>query len=261
MLTNKEINWKIIASTRRYMVESVALFLGVVFILIFAIIPQFQAFFSIREKINDEKPVVEKLEAKLANLDSVEISPQFAQAEIVNQALPSKKPLLELLTSLQSSAQKANIAIVNFEVSPGELASSSGKSKNGKPLSTDYDFLELDVEIQGTFADVQTFFDQVEKFVPFTSISSINVETPALTQDQVKNSEELITASLTTRTYYFTKSIQSTVESPLPNLKDKDIAILEQLRSFVAVTVPEQQDVTGGGNEDIFGGVRDFFNE
>lgn len=257
MKLNKDTNWKILFTTRRYLVESVAMIVVSVCIVLLAIIPQVQAFLELRSKQAEEQEEVEKLEAKIANLESVKISQEFSKAELINQALPAKKPLSELLVSLQSSADRSNASIVDFEVSPGDLATQSAESKS-KKTSNDYEYLEMNVTLEGKFTDVQNFLTQVEQFAPFTVISNVSLDTQSDPSDtQVEDTN--VKAELTLRTYYYTKSVQTAVETILPDLTPQNIEVLNEVETFIAITVPEQDKIEGGGNEELFGEVDTLF--
>lgn len=260
MKITTEKNWKIILTNRRYLIESILLFAASAGILIFAALPQVQVVFELKNKVDSQRPIVTTLDTKLSNLSRVEVSQEFGQALLVNNALPSRKPLMELLISLQSSADQSGAEIINFQVSPGELATDSAQLKsNVKRASPDYDFLEMEVELEGSLDNVQTFLTRVEQFTPFTTIAAVSIELPQQSQQFGTQSENILTANLKIRTYYFTKSVQSSVESVLPSLSDKDREVLNALAAFQTITVNESQNIEGGGNEELFGDVDKLF--
>ncbi len=260
MKLKTDTNWKIILTTRRLLVESVALFVVAGIILAFAIIPQVMAIYDLQTKVNKQRPVVETLTTKLANLEQVEVSEDFFNAGLVNSSLPSKKPLMELLLSLQSSADLSGAQIVNFEVAPGDLATGSAQPRpTQRKGSTDYDYLELNVELEGTLSSVQSFLTRVEQFTPFATISSVSIEAPQTLQISSDGEERYLTAMLKIRTYYFTKTVQSSVESVLPKITDRDREVLLELAKLQNITVQESQNIEGGGNEKLFGDVDKLF--
>lgn len=260
MKITTETNWKMIFTNRRYLVESVVLFVASICIVLFATIPQIQAIFDLQAKVNKQRPVVTNLDTKLNNLEQVEVSSEFAQASLVNDALPSRKPLSELLISLQSSADQSGAEIVNFQVSPGELATGSAQPRaSSRKGSTDYDYLEMEVELDGTLQNIQTFLTRVEQFAPFTTISAVGIEAPQQAQQFGQQSTATLTSTLKIRTYFFTKSIQSTVESVLPSVTARDKEVLSELETFQNITVTDSQTIEGGGNQQLFGDVDSLF--
>lgn len=261
MTVGNDTKLKIFFSTRRFFIEACLFFAAAAAIILLATIPQIQAVFEYQNTIAREQPKLEQLEIKLQNLETVEVSEEFSKAGVVNQTLPSKKPLMELLISLQAAADRSETNIINFDLSPGELASASAQSaKTAKRGAADFDFVELNVELEGSFTDIQNFFNYVERFTPFTMISNVNLEPLQANQELSADSESLVTASMQIRTYYFTKSVQSTVDSTLPSLTQQNLDVLAEVETFVTIDVPEQQEIENGGNPDLFGGVNDIFN-
>ena len=252
-------NLKILLNTRRHLIESVALFLVAGLILIFATIPQIRTSLSINDQVEKEKPKVAKLESKLANLENVLVTSEFAQSQLVNLALPSKKPLIELLISLQSSALQSQAEIINFEVSPGSLATESAQIKTTSRNSQGSDYLEMEVSLSGTFASIQQFLKYTEQFTPFTIISRISIDVPEEDLESITTSPDETTADLTIRTYYFTKVVESSVDSILPTMTDANRSVLNQLADYQHIIVPQQQQIEGGGNLEIFGDVKKYF--
>ncbi len=233
------------------MVYTVITSIAVAFIVLAGIVTQVQEIISVNAEITKETPKLEKLQQKLVELQEVQFLPEYAQVELVNSALPSKKPLLELLTSLQSITSVNSVTISDFELSPGDIATSSAvaEAKAVRKVRGSIDQLTISLSIEGAEANVRQFLTQLEKITPFTTITQLSVE-----RVEARGDSELITkAKLTTDTYFFVKSVSATLEAPLPKIADKDREVLDSLASFVANDLPEQTTVTGGGLEDLFG--------
>lgn len=226
------------------------------FILITAImIPQIQETISLYGKLNAELPKTDLLKKKLAALESVVNTAEYAQIEIVDDALPSKKPLLELLMSLYTVSSQTGILIQQFQLSPGLVASDSTVLSN-QPTNRSqdsYDSIEVNMNVSGTFKQIQEFLVQVEKASPFTTVTEMNI-TGELSGDTVADKQtRVFQADLTTKTYFFTQPISVRVETPLPVLAVKEQNVLAALASFIPNTLPEQKEIQGGGLEDLFG--------
>lgn len=251
-----DLSFKILLNTRIHLFYTAAVVLTVLVVLLVGLIPQIQEVISLNSTLAKERPKLDRLNQKLISLDEVQFTPEFAQIDIVNSALPSKKPLLELLTSLQSISAANSIFINNLELSPGEIATESGSfnagtnsNRTGKKSAGAVDSLTITMDIVGQQEQVREFLNLIEKITPFTTITQLSVELSRRNQ----GSEELLEASITTESYFFTKSLTATVESALPQLSQKDREVLTTLADFVENDLPEQTEITGGGLEDLFG--------
>lgn len=246
----KQFNYKIIWITRRklvYTVGLVALSLGIIAL---AIYPQITESIALSAKHEKEQPKLEKIQSKLASLQNIDSLTEYEQADTVNAALPSNKPLLEFLTSLNSVAIASNIAISDFALSPGSIATDSADATSTKKTGP-VDTLDLELEIKGTFDEVQQFLLDIEKISPFTTITQLSLGKGATAADRESN--RVIDAKLSTSTYFFTQSIKATVDAPLPTLTAIDRTVLNALTLFQNYDLPEQTEIVGGGIQDPFG--------
>lgn len=247
----KEINWEIFFRTRQYLLYTIGLGLLSVGLVLLAAIPQFQQAVDLRSEYQQEEPKLSKLKQKLASLESVRFTPEFAQVDVVNQALPSKKPLLELMVSLSNIAIETGATIESFEISPGIVASDAAEVQaNSKRVANQgaVDTLDVTMSVTGSDTAVQSFIREVEQMAPFTTITQLS-----LTSLLSNSSEAQREALLSTSTFFFTKSVKATVEAPLPQLSAPEQAVLASLSELVPSQLPEQTEITGGGLEDLFG--------
>ncbi len=236
--------------TRKSLVFALALAM-VGAVLIFSVtIPQIQVTRKLYADLEKEKPVLEKLESKLAQLEAIVTSPEYAQVEIINEALPSKKPLLEYLMGLSQVSQATNVVITNFETSPGLVATDAAELEKIQKSSADVEAMKLELELEGDWAEIQAFMLKVEEIAPFTTITKMDIGN-SLTSETV-DEIETFQASLSTETYFFTKTIQSKVDSPLPVISDQETQVLYLLAQFVPTELPNQTEIRGGGLEDLF---------
>ncbi|MBP7740728.1 hypothetical protein KA089_00925 [Candidatus Woesebacteria bacterium] len=252
----KPININMILTNRKQMVFSVAIGFAIVGILFFAIIPQFQQFLSLRAELEKETPKLTKLKQKLIELENIQFTPEFAQSSIVNSALPSKKPLLELLTSLNTIATSNSIQIENFDLNPGIIASDTAELQayyaRQQSTKDGVDTLEVSMNAIGTFDNVQSFLIDLEKISPFTTINTLKLNSRRR-GDDFDEQEQDMQAILTTKSHFFTQSVSAAIEAPLPELSSKELDVLKELANFSSSDLPEQLKIQGGGLEDLFG--------
>lgn len=225
-------------------------------LIFFAIIPQFREFIALHSELNKETPKLEKLQQKLVELENVQFTPEFAQAEIVEDALPSKKPLLELLTSLNTIAVASSVRIENFDLNPGLIASNTaelqGNAKQDLKAKDGVDTLDISMDAVGSFDNIQKFLIDLEKISPFTTINTLSLSSRSRGDDFGTQASDM-QATLTTKSHFFTQSVSAAVEAPLPTLSNKEQEVLSELSQFSTSDLPEQIEITGGGIEDLFG--------
>ncbi len=243
----KKFNPIILWRTRQYLIMSIGLVALAIFILFFAAYPQVQAALELRSKTNRLRPQLENLEKKLAQLENVRFEPEFSQMDIINEALPSKKPLLELLTNLSAISAAHQVEISEFQLSPGEVATTAAELQRNTRQRGDIDTLDVELTIQGSRDNVNQFLNSIEKISPFTTITQLTINTAA------RQGAEASTARMATNTFFFTKPITTTVDSPLPVIADHEKTVLTELSSFTIPNLREQTEISGGGLEDLFG--------
>lgn len=258
-----KFNLRIFLATRQYLAGTLLLAFLSIGLLIGLLIPKINTTLATREKFESEKPKLERLKRKLTEVENISFTPEFKDTKIVEEALPSKKPLLEFLTSLNTISVANNVKIESFGLNPGLIASSSAtgngqgaantkaKSANGNNAESGTDILMSEMVLIGKFANIQKFLIDIEKISPFTKINTLSIAPKNRSQDFDNDVE--IQAFLSTKTYFFTQSVKATVEAPLPKITEKELDVLQELATFSKSDLPPQIDVTGGGLEDLFG--------
>lgn len=256
-IKKKKFNSRIFLRTRRYILLAGVLVLALLGIIFFAIIPQTQEIFSLRDDIQKEKPRYEQLVKKFRQLDAVEITSEFQQKELIEATLPSKKPLLELLEGLNTAALASGIVVEEFNLSPGVIATESAVPtpppvKKGRKARNQVAVqgMEVNFTIAGSFEQIQRFTEVVEQIAPFTTITSLELSNPK--QRPSSDGGQLFTAEIVTETSYYTASITTNIDAPLPVLSEQDKLVLSKLEPFVESNLPKQDSIQEGGAEDLF---------
>jgi hypothetical protein len=203
-------------------------------------------------KLAAEEQKVTQLNRKVQELEQLKFSPEFAQAETINSVLPSHKPLLELLNNLNTVASQTRVSITEFEISPGEIASDStqvAEKAAVKRATPDYNQLDLKLTILGELNQVRSFMDLIERVSPLTTITSLSVDR-RVENGQLSN---ITRADLELSTYYYTKPIESTLSSALPEISERERAVFREILEFTPPELEEQQTIISGDNADLFG--------
>ena len=256
-----EINIQSLITNRRYLVLTGVSVLVALIVVFSGIIPQINSLFDLRTEIELGQEKLGSLRQKTIDLENIEAQEAYNSLESVDRILPSKKPLLELLSALNLVAGKNNVVFVDLSLSPGKIASESAefldvaKTKAGRnkvrPVTGDgYDTLVVELEIFGLFADVQKFFLDIEKVAPLTTITSLSLD---IKSDDIISPSDEVQAEVVLGSYYFTQSVSSKASSALPDIGSKEREIIEEIRNYLYPTINVQNQIRGGGLEDLFG--------
>lgn len=261
-MKKQPLNYRIILSTRRQLVYGVSVVLAAVIVCFAVLMPQFQEVGALNTKIAQEEPRTEQLRTKLQALESIVATAEYQQIQVVDEALPSKKPLLELLMSLNTLAQQTGVTVTKFELSPGLVASDSAtlQAQLQQKTSAGFDSLRLNLEISGTFQQIQDFLLKIEQISPFSTVIKMDISGEVNSLTQTTDASKPFSASLQTETFFFTQPISVRVDAPLPVIAGPQQAVLQALAAFIPTDLPVQTEVLGGGLEDLFG-VNKFNSE
>ncbi len=244
--------WRVMLTTRRnFILAMVCAGLSVVLTLA-VLLPRAWGLPGEYQSWQTEKKTMQQLQGKLIALDNTLQLADQASLEITDTILPSKKPLLELLTSLRRVEAMAEVKVTNLTLSPGLLASSSSQLADETRKRRDqvgYDVLDLELSVAGSFDKVQQFMVLLEKITPFTTISSFALSENTKLED---SSAGNVSSSITTGTYFVNRPISS-LDTTLPNMSQTERQVLEQLQTFHKSTLTDQTEVQGGGATDLFG--------
>lgn len=249
---NNKFNWRLILSTRKYLIYSVLFFISGILIIIFATYPQINLVFKLSSKLKTENIRLEKLKRKSIELEQIKTIPEFAQSDFVEKVLPSHKPVLELLSSLNAIASLNQISISDFTLSPGEISTDSTKAElSTTKNSANYGVLKLDLVVNGSLNNVEQFMIMIEKISPMTTITNLSLSR----QVSKQNSGEEVSAKaeLSLETFFFTQSIKTTIESPLPSLSTREQEIFATIKEFSPSELEKQTEIQSGNQIDFFG--------
>ena len=261
MKKKQEINIRSLVINRRYLIFSGIGILVVLMVVFLGIIPQVNNLLDMRREIDSGQERLSILRQKTIDLENIEAREAYDSLESVNRLLPSKKPLLELLTALDLVSGKNNVTFVDLSLSPGKIASESAefldvakttsrRKKVQSPTGDGYDSLVVELEIFGLFNNVQQFFLDIEKVAPLTTITSLSLD---IKSDNIIRPSDEVQAEVVLGSYYFTQSVAAGLGSSLPNIGNKEQEIIEEIKNYFYPTINVQKQIEGGGLEDLFG--------
>lgn len=245
------LNIALIMSTRKSLVTAVALVVTSVVLIIISV-TQVSSFFATQDKLEATQKKVNQLNEKTQKLEQLKFTPEYAQAERMNEVLPSRKPLLELLNNLNAVANETGVSITEFQINPGEIATEAAKTASTaqKKKTGDYDQLDLELSILGDLNQVKEFMSLIERVSPLTTITSLTIDRKVAAAGQ---DSQQTRADLSLSTYYYTKPIAATLSAPLPAISPEERAIFQDILAFTPPQGESQTQIIGGDNTDLFG--------
>lgn len=251
MQKNNNFNFKLFLATRKYLVISIACGVVAALFLLFLAYPRINELTNLNKKIDSENQKLEKYQKKLRGLEQVASLKEFKNRAAIEQVLPSYKPLLELLTNLNKTAQNNQVSLESFDLKPGKIASQGAVVVEEKNNKQGYSTMEISFTAKGQLEALDNFLEAIEKMSPITSIKTISLQR----KEKEKDEKTIISTSadLVLSTHYYTQSVESSLESPLPKIGAKELEIFTTILEFEESKLKKQTEVRGGGNENIFG--------
>lgn len=258
----EDVNLEHLLRTRRYFVMAVALAVVSVALLVFGIAPLAQQSWQLRSDGQKAKQKLAQLQTKVRCLEEAQTQQIVTQADNIDLLLPSKKPLLELMTGLNSEAENTGVVFTNVQLNPGSISTDSAQarstSSNTRRSSTatsqknnsGTDGLTVEVSVRGSLSQVNQFLARAEQLAPITNVTAITLNE---VRDRNNTTGTTFEAEVQLTTYYFTRSIAVTVDEPCPDLKADQVEFLSELDSFVYTDPLQADEIRGGGLDDLFG--------
>jgi Tfp pilus assembly protein PilO len=243
-INQKQFNWRLFVYTRMNLLLGIGVIIAGVMILALATWPQISSILETQTKIAKEKKELQKVSVKLQELDAIKISPEFKDTDTVNGVLPSKKPLLEFMTSLNSIASLTNVVISDLKISPGQIATASSELKTAsrRTNKNSYDALDLNLAVSGQLNDIQRFLSLIEQISPITTITKIDLNREVKVNDggSIKTK-----ADLDLRVHYFTQQITTSLTTTLPQITQRERTIFKTI--YVTLPVSDSPTKIEGG--------------
>lgn len=252
---NKEFNWRLFWNTRKELVLGILFFVLSLMILLIGILQQIKPIQADLKELKDKQADLAKFSEKAEQLKQLAIDPNFSQSSSIDKVLPSHKPLLEILSNLNSVAYGSEVVIKNFSLNPGEIATDTTKVKK-TTNNQRYDYLDLDFSVSGPLWKIQNFLTLIEQVTPISTVTNISINRNI---DEDKNAQAQ--ADLVLRTFFFTQPIKTTITSPLPVIASADRKIIEDINELIPNTLEQQKDVITGDRGNLFGLQNQTINE
>lgn len=203
---------------------------------------------------NKLKSQINKLETKLEVLEGIDDNQIMERVEKMEEVFPSKKPVVQLMSSLSQLAGQNHLIFGGITLRPGLLGDEAEITKNKKSKKIDQPEnladLKFAFQIEGYYDDISAFMHDLENVAPLMKIESVNLSVKS--NPLFETSDLLVAANIEVTAYYQPppKSLGA-VTTTVPLLSKRDEVLLNRLFSFklftrVTPTVPT-------GKSDLFG--------
>ncbi|MFC1653223.1 hypothetical protein ACFL1M_00045 [Patescibacteria group bacterium] len=197
--------------------------------LFLVLIPSFSEISKTRFENKRIEKSLNDLNKKYSILDSLTESSLNGQVSLVEGALPSEKPVFNIINMIQAGAGTLGVVVDSFEFSPGSLATESAQLKNKSRKSSgvgDVEFINAEISVVGTFDQVLAFVDLIENSLPVTEVDSVSVSSGNIEFGELKS-------NLLLKVYY---SLPPTsigkVSSPISELTDEQGSVIEEIKKY-----------------------------
>lgn len=258
---NKQNNLKYLYNTRKYLFWAGFLVLLMVVMIFSSLVPQFESITKNYNIMIKENRRLAQLRIKVAQLDQTSGSLVFTNAEKINQALPSKKPLLELLTGLSNVGNKARVSFTDIALSPGTISTESAQvaapttQRKGAAAPRSYDRLSLDVTVTGPISNINQFLADIENIAPFSTVTALSLNEASAERQVAGTQEAFFEAKLTVSTFFFTREVSAKIDAAIPEITPAQREVVDALQKFTYTSVEQQSVIKGGGLQNLFPGI------
>jgi Tfp pilus assembly protein PilO len=258
-LGREQLNQRYLLVTRRFATLAASVVAVCVLLVVLIVVPQIQSTVQVFSDLQDANEDVSNLERKVAQLQNLPQSILLQASDDINAVLPSKKPLLELLSAYNQLAIQTGVQFSDVSLAPGVISTQSAQvttagGRRAAPTrrrSTEYDQLDLSLKVTGNLNDINIFLQQVEEIAPVTTVTSMSLSERRLRlAEQV---ETVFEADLVTSSYFYTESVTAAVRAAVPTLSADQQEVITEIQSYYVPQVNEQTTIQGGGLEDLFG--------
>lgn len=220
-----------LARRRRYLAVSVLSWIVIVVLTILLVIPQINSILTTTSAIAEKDGVLADKTAYSTALAALSVEEMTRQTTIVNAALPQQKPVLPLLYSVDKIALQSQVAVSNFEVSPGLVGTTSGKLETTSitsSISPDILALPLKMDVSGAFESLNVFFKALDDVVPFIQVNSVDFAT-ADKGDGIATRSAQYSAQVELSSLYAKPKSEVTGPAQIRPLTAQETALLDRL--------------------------------
>ncbi len=171
----------------RHLLVSYRDFFGVAVLLLMGVVLIFGGYISVKgifgehQNLNKAEKELEVLEDEVLAFETLKSKDLEAMTEVVDKALPSEKPVFDVLTLVSELASETGVSVSQLSSNPGELATgsarldqqknNSNKAKNAK----EYSELQVTLEVDGSFQGLNEFILGLNELLPLIDLKEVRI--------------------------------------------------------------------------------------
>lgn len=197
-----------------------------VLILFFVVWPKITSVFKLRADNTQLSSRTAAMTAKANLLASLNKSTLDSQVSVAEKVLPSDKSTFTFVRFVEASAIRSGVILNKIDVAPGLISGDSSAPKDaGSTLSADNGVLsKIQIKLAATsdYRSLLAFLAQI-----YSSVRVVGIQDVAISAGSSSGSSTALKTSMVIDAYW--KSLPGqlgSIESPIDNLNDKEIAIL-----------------------------------
>lgn len=202
---------------------------------------------ALDKDIQKTKKTIQILGDKAQQLAAIDENELKRKVLLIEDILPSYRPILELINSIQQLALSQNVIFKGVDLSPGKLDDVKDSSRQE---------FSITFSISGELNQINSFINELKRTPPPMKIETLDLRMPQLDplakpEPSAQSTTNLITATLTITVYYQPVPTDiGAVDQPLMSLSQDERETLKKIASFNVF--PKMQLVTVAGKEDLF---------
>lgn len=179
---------------------------------------------------------ITKLQAKVDDLKSLNEYELDEKSKVLLSAIPSKKNVVGAMGLIEKIAEENEVVVGSIAVSPGEIATQSGKK-------SDLEELEFELAIEGEIQKFIDFWKTTSETFPLMNLGTVKIRL-------VGNRQAEIDCVL--KSYYASLPVSiGRIDAPVPKLSTKEESLFKQIQNF-RVYETETFEPSPGGKTNPF---------
>jgi len=221
------------------------------------LIPRIQEMLAAKDALDEKQASLTRFQNKVRFLQSFQAEDFNQQNGRMNQILPSGKPFLSLLFSLEKIASEHQVVFSGLDISPGEIASGSGDVVVQSASSRTSDTLQsvdFDMKVLGSSAHINDFLSALNTAAPALNVRNFTLSPKVVGVEETATGEVLYEAKIRVAALYAPLAVVVDSLKPLPTLtKEEDDYVKTALSSYTIIPPGEvTQPATAEGKIDPF---------
>lgn len=201
------------------------------------VIPQIGSLAPALQALNAQEKQFNDMKTKVTFLSTQDMVAIQKDIDLMQQVLPSVKPVIPLLSSLDYLAQSSGVAIKSLDFSPGKVATQSAKIDPNAPVLKGtfpgVASLPLKLEAEGSFLNMNKFFETFDTVVPLLNIKSIEFSSQAQSSQGAPTADQPYKATVELESLYLASG-DTNLTGVLVALTPAQQAILTKIADMIA---------------------------